>query len=132
MRAVPSVFPALIRSYKIQKKAANVGFDFDNAQTALPKVHEEAEEVLAAIKTGDAANLNEEIGDLLFACVNVARLSKVDPELALLNATNKFMARFISVEEHILIDGKHFEDMSLPEMDEYWDKVKTDEKKNEI
>lgn len=132
MLAVPAAFPALMRSYKIQKKVANVGFDFDNAQTALPKVHEEAEEVLAAIVTGDAENLNEEIGDLLFACVNVARLSKVDPELALLNATNKFMARFISIEKLILSDGKHFENMSLPEMDEYWDKVKINERKNEI
>ena len=132
MRSVPAAFPALMRSGKIQKKAANVGFDFDNAAMALPKVHEEADEVLAAINSGDKENLAEEIGDLLFACVNVARLVKVDPELALSAATDKFMKRFISMEALILSEGKRLEGMSLTEMDSYWDRIKLSEKQDEI
>ena len=132
MRSVPAAFPALMRSSKIQKKAANVGFDFDNAAMALPKVHEEADEVLAAINSGDKENLAEEIGDLLFACVNVARLVKVDPELALSAATEKFMKRFNSMEALILSEGKRLEGMSLTEMDSYWDRIKLSEKQDEI
>ena len=132
MRSVPAAFPALMRSSKIQKKAANVGFDFDNAAMALPKVHEEADEVLAAINSGDKENLAEEIGDLLFACVNVARLVKVDPELALSAATDKFMKRFISMEALILSEGKRLEGMGLTEMDSYWDRIKLSEKQDEI
>ena len=132
MRSIPAAFPALMRSSKIQKKAANVGFDFDNAAMALPKVHEEADEVLAAINSGDKENLAEEIGDLLFACVNVARLVKVDPELALSAATDKFMKRFISMEALILSEGKRLEGMGLTEMDSYWDRIKLSEKQDEI
>lgn len=124
MRSVPSAFPALIRSYKIQKKAAHVGFDWSNAVDALPKVSEEAGEVLEAIKAGDHEHIMEEIGDLLFACVNVSRLIKVDPELALKAATDKFMERFIEMEGLILADGMKLEDMCLAEMDIYWDRVK--------
>ena len=99
---------------------------------ALPKVHEEADEVLAAINSGDKENLAEEIGDLLFACVNVARLVKVDPELALSAATDKFMKRFISMEALILSEGKRLEGMSLTEMDSYWYRIKLSEKQDEI
>lgn len=132
MRAIPAGFPALMRSCKIQKKAANVGFDFESAETALPKVSEELQEVLTAIHAGNEANTYEEIGDLLFACVNVARLLKIDPELALSDAADKFMNRVIKTEELILADGKHFEGMTLQEMDSYWDKVKIIERENKI
>ncbi|MBR3297778.1 MAG: nucleoside triphosphate pyrophosphohydrolase [Clostridia bacterium] len=124
MRAVPASFPALMRSYKVQKKAAHVGFDWPNALEALPKVLEEAGEVREAIESGESAHISEEIGDLLFACVNTARLLKVDPELALGEATEKFMRRFIAMEALILSDGRHFEGMTLDEMDLYWEKVK--------
>lgn len=124
MRAVPASFPALMRSYKVQKKAAHVGFDWPNALEALPKVLEEAGEVREAIESGESAHISEEIGDLLFACVNTARLLKVDPELALGEATEKFMRRFIAMEALILSDGRHFEGMTLEEMDLYWEKVK--------
>ena len=124
MRAVPASFPALIRSFKVQKKAAHVGFDWPNAKDALPKVGEEAREVLEAIESGETEHAAEEIGDLLFACVNVARLLKVDPELALGSATEKFMRRFISMERLILNDGRDFTDMTLDEMDQYWELVK--------
>lgn len=124
MQAVPASFPALMRSYKVQKKAAHVGFDFDDAVQALPKVYEEADEVLSAIKNNDRENMTEEIGDLLFAAVNVARLMKIDPELALSAATDKFMNRFIAMEKLIIADGKKLEEMTVPQMDVYWDRVK--------
>jgi tetrapyrrole methylase family protein / MazG family protein len=122
MRAVTRGLPALMRAEKVQKKAANVGFDWPNAQEALPKVLEEAGEVLEALKTGHG--VEEELGDLLFAAVNVARLAKVQPELALGGATEKFVRRFEATERLILADGKRMEDMTLPEMDAYWDRVK--------
>ncbi len=124
MRAVPAAFPALLRSYKVQKKAAHVGFDWSSAADALEKVGEEAAEVREAIAEGDKAHLAEEIGDLLFACVNVSRLCKVDPELALGKATDKFMRRFIDMEKLILQDGRNFDGMTLEQMDQYWEKVK--------
>ena len=127
MRSVPAAFPALMRSYKIQKKAAHVGFDWPDALTALPKVAEEAEEVREAALTGDKDHIYEEIGDLLFACVNVARLLKIDPELALGAATDKFMRRFIAMEELIAKDGRSLSGMTLEEMDAYWDTVKKSE-----
>ena len=128
MRSVPASFPALMRSYKVQKKAAHVGFDFDSAASALPKVHEEADEVLDAIGKHDEAHLREEVGDLLFACVNASRLLKIDPELALSEATDKFMNRFIETEKLMLSENKHFEGMTLEDMDSYWDRVKAGER----
>lgn len=124
MDSVPKSFPPLLRAYKIQKKAADVGFDWDSAEEALPKVHEEADEVMEAISEGDRAHIEDEIGDLFFAAVNVARLKKVDPDLALTAATDKFEKRFKLTEKLILEDGKRFDDMTLAEMDEYWEKAK--------
>ncbi len=128
MRAVTRGLPALMRAEKVQKKAAGVGFDWSNAAEALPKVIEEAGEVLEALKTGQG--VEEELGDLLFAAVNVARLAKIQPELALGAATEKFVGRFEATERLILDDGKRMEDMSLAEMDVYWDRVKRNNVKN--
>lgn len=124
MDSVPKSFPSLLRAYKIQKKAADVGFDWSSAEEAMPKVHEEADEVLEAIKSGDRARIEDEVGDLFFAAVNVARLKKVDPDLALTAATDKFEKRFKLTESLIIADGKKLEDMSLAEMDEYWERAK--------
>ncbi|MCR5610348.1 MAG: nucleoside triphosphate pyrophosphohydrolase [Clostridiales bacterium] len=124
MDSVPKSFPSLLRAYKIQKKAADVGFDWSSAEEALPKVHEEADEVLSAIRENDPDHIADEVGDLFFAAVNVARLKKVDPDLALTAATDKFERRFKLTEELILKDGLSFKDMTLPEMDEYWEKAK--------
>lgn len=130
MDSVPKSFPPLLRAYKIQKKAADVGFDWDSAEEALPKVHEEAEEVLEAIAAGDRERIEDEVGDLFFAAVNVARLKKVDPDLALTAATDKFEKRFKLTEKLVLADGKRFEDMTLPEMDVYWERAKEELKKD--
>lgn len=122
MRAVPKYLPALMRAAKVQKKAANVGFDWADASGALPKVYEEAQELAQALATGQG--LEEESGDLLFAAVNVLRLAGVTPELALARATEKFLARFEAMENHIIGAGKAIQDLTLAEMDVYWDLVK--------
>ena len=127
MDSVPKSFPSLLRAYKIQKKAADVGFDWSSAEEALPKVYEEADEVMDALTEGSPERIEDELGDLFFAAVNVARLKKVDPDLALTAATDKFERRFKLTEKLILEDGKRFEDMTLPEMDEYWERAKEEE-----
>lgn len=115
--------PALMRAAKVQKKAAQVGFDWDSAEGALPKVHEEAEEVLAELKA--QRDPGEELGDLLFSCVNVARLCSKDPEEMLTWATEKFIRRFTAMENLIISEGKSLEDLTLAEMDVYWSRVKS-------
>ena len=125
MEAVPKSFPSLMRGAKVQKKAANVGFDWNSASEALCKISEEAGELRAAIDAGESKERqNEEMGDLLFSVVNVARLLKLDPEEALTMAIDKFISRFKRMEERILADGKKLECMTLSEMDVYWETVK--------
>ena len=119
---VSKSLPALMRAEKVQKKAAQVGFDWDTPQDALPKVHEEADEVLTELQ--NARDPGEELGDLLFSCVNVARLSGIDPEQALKNATEKFIKRFSAMENLIKLDEKSLRDLTLSEMDVYWNRVK--------
>lgn len=115
--------PALMRAHKVQKKAANVGFDWDTALEALPKVHEEADEVKAELDASrDPA---EELGDLLFSCVNVTRLCGLDAEELLKNATEKFVSRFTAMENLINSAGKSLEGLTLREMDVYWNQVKS-------
>ena len=118
--------PALMRAAKVQKKAANVGFDWDDAVGALPKIHEEADEVLEELRAG--RDPGEEIGDLLFSCVNVARLAGLEPEELLRAATEKFIKRFTGMENLIISDGKSLEGLTLAEMDVYWNRVKDAQK----
>lgn len=125
MRAITRGMPALMRAEKVQKRAADVGFDWDGPQSALHKVYEEADEVKRALE--GEGNVAEELGDLLFACVNVARLSKVQGELAISAASEKFVTRFEAMEQAILADGRHLEEMTLAQMDAYWERVKADE-----
>ena len=129
MDSVPRALPALTRATKIQKRAAEVGFDWDDISGALDKVKEETEEVIQADRQKDSSeHIAEELGDLLFAVVNVARFLKVDPEEALDSATRKFIRRFSYVEQQSLACGKQLENMSLEEMDELWDEAKRLEK----
>ena len=125
LRSVTRSLPALMRAEKVQKRAADVGFDWENARAAFYKISEEAEELSRAVE--DGGGVEEEAGDLLFAVVNVLRLLKLDPEIALNRATDKFTARFAEMERLILADGKSLAEMTLADMDAYWDRVKLSE-----
>lgn len=123
--SVARSLPSLIRAEKLQKKAAKVGFDWENAQGAFEKVGEETEELRQAMDgNGDA---EEELGDLLFAVVNVARHMKIDPERALEKTCNKFISRFASMERQARGENKTLSDLSLAELDALWNKSKEQE-----
>ncbi|MBR6184709.1 MAG: nucleoside triphosphate pyrophosphohydrolase [Clostridia bacterium] len=123
LRGVPVSLPPLMRASKVQKKARDVGFDWSDPRDALDKVREEADEVRQELDTnGDG--LEMELGDLFFACVNAARLSGVDAEGALQKATEKFISRFSAMENAILQAGKRFQDLTISEMDVYWESSK--------
>jgi MazG family protein len=119
--------PALMYAQKIQKKAAKVGFDWPEASPALEKVKEEADELLAALKTGAQAELEHEVGDLLFSAVNVARKLGLDAEAMLSTATERFSRRFRAVEQALAENGTGIENASLEEMDASWERVKKQE-----
>jgi tetrapyrrole methylase family protein/MazG family protein len=122
---IPGALPALALALKVQKKAAKVGFDWPDVHGALPKIAEEADEVVAAAAQGDAVAVADELGDLLFAVVNVARHLHVDPETALRAATRKFRDRFEQVERLAAERGIDLHDTDLPTLDALWDAAKT-------
>ncbi|MGN1015240.1 MAG: nucleoside triphosphate pyrophosphohydrolase [Butyricicoccus sp.] len=125
LNSVARSLPSLIRADKIQSKAAKVGFDWEDIQGTLEKVHEELNEVEQAVQgNGDIA---EELGDLLFAVVNVARFADVDPEQALECTCEKFIRRFSFIEQSAAAQERSLEDMSLMEMDALWNKAKEQE-----
>lgn len=121
LRDIPSILPALIRSYKVQEKAALVGFDWESVEGAMQKLEEELAELKEVYRGGDEQKIREEIGDLLFAAVNVARFLKVDPELALKNTIEKFITRFEYIEKNA---RRPLQEMTLEEMDELWNQAK--------
>ena len=121
---VPRALPALTRAKKVQKKAADVGFDWDDVSPAFDKISEETAELRQAHLDGSKNDMMEELGDLLFSVVNVARFMGIDPEEALTFTTDKFINRFAFIEKEAKACGRQLEDMSLEEMDELWDKAK--------
>lgn len=125
MAHITKALPALIRSRKVQKKAAKVGFDFENIEDAFKKIHEELDELQVAITSGDKNAIEDEFGDLLFSQVNISRFLGVNPELALTNATEKFINRFRGIEDMALKQGFKLEDMSLEAMDQLWHAYKS-------
>ena len=116
--------PALVRSLKLQKRAARVGFDWPNISQVLDKIDEETKELIEAKKTEPQERISEEFGDLMFSIVNLGRHLKVDPEEALKQTNRKFINRFKFVEESIRSQGKKIEDTSLEEMEGLWQKAK--------
>lgn len=124
LKHVARSLPALIRSEKIQKKAAKVGFDWEDAAPALEKVIEECNEVKQVYKAQNREKIVEEVGDLIFSTVNVARLLDIDPEVALNYTIDKFISRFSYIEQKSLEMGKKITDMTLEEMDKLWEMSK--------
>ncbi len=124
MDSIARSLPSLMRASKMQKKAAKVGFDFESIDDAAAKVSEELNEVREAVKSGDEQAKAEEIGDLLFSAVNVARLAGVNSEKALYDACEKFLLRFKSMENMAEGAGKEMSEMTLSELDSLWNKTK--------
>ena len=129
MQRVPKALPALMRAYKVQKKAAKAGFDWEDASGAFDKIREEYAELSECFEENpeDQVRLTDEMGDLLFSCVNLARFIGVDPERALYHTIDKFIRRFAYIEESTLACGRKLDEMSLTEMDMLWDEAKTKE-----
>ena len=128
LAGVPACLPALARADKLTRKAATVGFDWPNAREVIAKVEEEVEEVRDALETGSPAEVEAEIGDLLFAVANLARHAGVDPETALRTANAKFERRFAAIEQALAANGRHPAEASLAEMEELWVKAKEGER----
>lgn len=124
LKDVPANLPALMRSYKVQQKASQVGFDWDNTEDVFKKVYEEIKELEDVYCSKNMDRITDEMGDVFFSLVNLSRFLKVQPELALTDATNKFIRRFQYIEEESSKAGKKLEEMSLSEMDELWNKAK--------
>ncbi len=125
---VPAALPALSRAAKLQKRAAHVGFDWPDALPVVDKVREELDEVLEAMSENDPRAIAEEVGDLLFVAVNLARHLKVDPEAALRGANAKFERRFRFIEQRLRERGRPIEACSLDELDALWGEAKKQEK----
>lgn len=124
---IPSGLPALMTARNLQRKAARVGFDWQDVRDVLPKVYEELREVEALLEDPDADRREAEVGDLLFAVVNLARFLDVEPELALRRANAKFSRRFRALETRLRERGETFDDHDLASLDRLWDAVKAEE-----
>ncbi|MDD2960599.1 MAG: nucleoside triphosphate pyrophosphohydrolase [Muribaculaceae bacterium] len=127
LSGVPNSLPSLIKAFRIQEKAANVGFDWETPEQVWDKVKEEIAEVEAEIKSGNKTNLEKEFGDLIFSIVNAARLYKVHPDNALESTNAKFIFRFNYVEAEAHRQGKKLNEMTLAEMDSLWEQAKAKE-----
>lgn len=124
LEGVPRSLPAMVKAVRIQEKARGVGFDWDNSEQVWEKVKEELEELKVEVEAGDAVKTEQEFGDLLFSLINYSRFVEVNPEDALERTNKKFIQRFQFMEEELKAEGKELSDMSLEEMDEYWEKAK--------
>ena len=131
LSGVPNSLPSLIKAYRIQDKARNVGFDWKEKEDVWDKVQEELEELKVELAKGDKENSTQELGDFIFSVINAARLYKLNPDNALEKTNQKFIRRFNYVEDHSLKQGKNLKDMSLEEMDKLWDEAKLQEKKDD-
>lgn len=131
LSGVPNSLPSLIKAYRIQDKARNVGFDWKEKEDVWDKVQEELEELKVELAKGDKENSTQELGDFIFSVINAARLYKLNPDNALEKTNQKFIRRFNYVEDHSLKQGKNLKDMSLEEMDKLWNEAKLQEKKDD-
>ena len=121
---VPAPLPALLKAHRIQERAARVGFDWDDIKDVISKVDEELGELKKAVSEKSKKHIEEELGDLIFAVVNLSRFVKVNPEEALRKCIDKFKERFYQIETELSKNGKKLKDTSLEEMDEIWNRAK--------
>jgi ATP diphosphatase len=128
LAGVPVALPALTRALKLQNKAGRVGFDWNDPRAVLSKIREEADEIEAELDRNDESRAAGEVGDLLFAVVNLARHLDADPEGVLQGANLKFERRFAAIEQALAQRGKTPQEANLAEMDELWDEAKAAEK----
>lgn len=124
LASLPTALPALMRAQKAQSKVARVNFDWIELRDVIAKVEEELSELKRAIESEDRESIENEVGDLIFAVVNLARKCKLDAETALREATNKFVIRFNRLEDELRARGKRLGDVDLTEMDEIWNQLK--------
>ena len=124
LSGVPAALPSLIKAYRIQDKARNVGFDWEERSQVWSKVKEEISEFEAEVENMDKDKAEAEFGDVMFSLINAARLYKINPDNALERTNQKFIRRFNYLEEHTLKQGRQLTDMSLAEMDEIWEEAK--------
>ena len=129
LSGVPEALPSLIKAYRIQDKARNVGFDWEDRQDVWKKVREELGELEVELNKEDKEHSTEELGDFLFSVINAARLYKLNPDNALEKTNRKFINRFNYIEAHSIKMGKPLKDMTLGEMDALWEEAKRSEKK---
>ena len=125
LSGVPAALPSVIKAYRIQDKARNVGFDWEKREDVWQKVREELDELEAELNKDDKERSTEELGDFLFAVINAARLYKLNPDNALEMTNRKFIERFNYIEEHSIRVGKPLTEMTLEEMEELWQEAKT-------
>ena len=125
LSGVPAALPSVIKAYRIQDKARNVGFDWEKREDVWQKVREEMDELEAELNKDDKERSTEELGDFLFAVINAARLYKLNPDNALEMTNRKFIERFNYIEEHSIRVGKPLTEMTLEEMEELWQEAKT-------
>ena len=127
LSGVPEALPSLIKAYRIQDKARNVGFDWEQKEDVWKKVREELDELEVELRKEDKENSTKELGDFLFSVINAARLYKLNPDNALEMTNRKFIDRFNYIEAHSIKIGKPLKDMSLEEMDKLWNEAKKKE-----
>ncbi len=130
LSGVPQALPSLIKAYRIQDKARNVGFDWDKREDVWAKVREELDELQAELERDDKERSTAELGDFLFSVINAARLYHLNPDNALEQTNQKFIRRFNYVEQHSIREGKPLTEMSLAEMDKLWEEAKKTENNN--
>ncbi|HOJ92137.1 MAG TPA: nucleoside triphosphate pyrophosphohydrolase [Dictyoglomaceae bacterium] len=122
---IPNNMPALLSSFRIQEKVSHVGFDWKETTDVIPKIYEEIKELEEAIETSEKEKIEEEIGDLLFSIVNIARHLDIEPESALRKTNRKFIKRFKFIEEKVKESGKNWKDLNLEDLDQLWELSKT-------
>jgi MazG family protein len=124
LSGVPNSLPSMVKAMRLQEKAKQVGFEWDNRDQVWHKVEEEQQELFAAIATGDQDKIEDELGDVFFSLVNFARFLQVDAENALERTNKKFISRFTQMEKEALKAGRYLHDMTLEEMDVLWNNIK--------